>query len=187
MEFGKKHEMSVSFELAKEVTSYFDWDINKHLEDAALEDTWPRVPEDFGNPKNFNWSMKSCVYKEPRVSNPFHVPRFTLTSYQPNWVLSHYSFCEGRDYTDSYLWKNFTWEEWEESWEYQRILNGYTDEEDQPYITQVMHEFLDYLKTQEPHPKILEWFPNPAVMAQSDSDSDDQLFSDDSSKTAMET
>ena len=50
-----------------------------------------------------------------------------------------------------------------------------------------MQEFLADLKTKEPHPKVLQWFPNPVVMSQSDSDSDDQLFSDDSSKTAMTT
>ena len=185
MEFGRKHEISISIELAKEVTSYFDWDINKHL-DEELEDTWPRVPEDFGNPKNFHWSMKCCVYRAPRAHKAFQVPRFTLTSYQPDWVLSHYGFRERHENTDSYLWKNFHWEEWEESWEYKQILNGYTDEEDQPYITKVMQELLADLKTKKPHPKILQYFPNPIVMAQSDSDSDDQLFSDDSSKTAMD-
>ena len=50
--------MSVPFELAKRVTSYFDWNINEHL-DKELEETWPKIPADFGHPKHFHWSTKS--------------------------------------------------------------------------------------------------------------------------------
>ena len=42
--------MSLPFELAKRVTSYFDWNINEHL-DLELEEKWPKVPADFGDPK----------------------------------------------------------------------------------------------------------------------------------------
>ena len=184
MEFGKKNHMSLPFELAKRVTSYFDWNINEHL-DTEFEEKWPKVPADFGDPKHFHWSTKSLVYSEPKVYRSPQVPRFTLTSYQPNWVLSYFSFCERCENTDKYLWNNFHYEKYEESWEAHQISEGYTDKEDQKYITPKMQEFLADLKTKEPHPKILQWFPNPVVM--DDSDSDDQLFSDDSSKTAMTT
>ena len=108
--------MSVPFELAKRVTSYFDWSINEHL-DPELEEKWPKVPADFGDPKNFHWSTKSLVYSEPQVYRSPQVPRFTLTSYQPNWVLTHFIFCERHENTDKYLWNNFNYEKYEESWE----------------------------------------------------------------------
>ena len=48
-----------------------------------------------------------------------------------------------------------------------------------------MQEFLADLKTKKLHPYVQQWFPNPIAIY--DSDSDEELFSDDSSKTAMTT
>ena len=108
--------MSVPFELAKRVTSYFDWNINEHL-DKELEETWPKIPADLGDPRDFNPPTKAHLYREPVAIRSHQVPRFTLTSYQPNWVLSYYFFCERNENTDSYLWNQFKYESYEDSWE----------------------------------------------------------------------
>ena len=171
-------------ELAKKVTSYFDWNINEHL-DLEFEEQWPKIPADLGDPRDFHFSTKSLVYREPMAFRSHQVPRFTLTSYQPNWVLSHFCFCERNENTDSYLWNQFKHESYEDSWEAHQISEGLEDEEDQKYITPKMQEFLADLKTRKLHPYVQEWFPNPIVIY--DSDGDEELFSDDSSKNEMTT
>ena len=116
MEFGVKHNMEIPTELAKRVTDYFEWNINEYL-NPEFEEHWPKTPSDLGNPRNFTPEEKELVYKEPIPSESNQVPRFTLTSYQPNWTLSYYCFCEDNEDTDLYLWNPFHFESYEESWE----------------------------------------------------------------------
>ena len=163
-------------ELAKKVTAYFEWNINEHL-NQELKEHWPKIPSDLGNPREFIQADKDSIYREPVAIESHQVPRFTLTSYQPNWTLSHYCFCEDNEDT-------FHFELYEDSWEAHQIQEGIDDKEDQKYISPEMQEFLAELKTKEAHPYVKQ---HPAPMIIYDSDDDEELFSDDSSKPAMTT
>ena len=55
--------------------------------------------------------------KEPIPNDPFSVPRFTLTTYQPTWVISHYAFCLKDGSADNYLRKPFFFQKYMDSWE----------------------------------------------------------------------
>ena len=103
-------------ELAKKITDYFEWNINEYL-NPEFEEHWPKTPSDLKDPRDFIQAVKELFYKELVAIESHQVPRFTLTSYQPNWVLSHYYFFERNENTDSYLWNNFNYEKYEESWE----------------------------------------------------------------------
>ena len=120
MEFGEIHDITVIYNIVLKVTDYFMCNIDGHL-DKDLEEQWSKKPSDLGNPKDFSTITKELFYTEPLPNKSHQVPRFTLTTFQPNWTLSYYCFLENDDKTDLYLWNPFQFQFYKDSWEAYRI------------------------------------------------------------------
>lgn len=140
------------------------WTINDHL-DKEIEEHWPGQPWNLRIKGNYTKTVKD-FFKEPIPQDPFYIPRFTLTTYQPTWVLSHYAFC----LNDDSLWKPFYFELYKDRWEAHYIRESLEDEE----LNCEMQNLQESLINRQPSPPIIYSF-----------DDDDVLFSDSSSKTEM--
>ena len=98
-------------EVTFKITSYFEWNQKEFYRYGTTKENWPMLPDDDDLKKistdchmreNFGNKVKN-FFVRPHSTRPFKVPRFTLTTYQPNAILSRFEFEENNYTTDDYL------------------------------------------------------------------------------------